>query len=93
MLTKVKDKLALSKQSIVVYCIPSSYGKVYISKTKSRMETRQKEHWDVCERRVMEKSAVAQHVWENHHLIHWEETTVLNIGREQELLLEEALLI
>ena len=25
----------------------------------------------------MEKSAVAEHAWENHHPIDWEETTVL----------------
>ena len=31
----------------------------------------------------MEKSAVAEHAWENHHLIHWEETTVLDHGRER----------
>ena len=30
----------------------------------------------------MEKSAVAEHAWEHHHPIHWEETTVLNHGRE-----------
>ena len=39
----------------------------------------------------MEKSAVVQQVWEHHHLIHWEETTVLDHGREQELLAKEAL--
>ena len=26
----------------------------------------------------MEKSAVAEHAWENHHPIDWEETTVLD---------------
>ena len=34
--------------------------------------------------RVMEKSDVAEHAWENHHPIHWEETTVLEHGRGQE---------
>ena len=29
----------------------------------------------------MEKSAVAEHAWEHHHPIHWEETTVLDHGR------------
>ena len=50
-----------------------------------------KKHQDACERGMMEKSAVAEHAWENHHLIHWEETTVLDHGREQELLVKEAL--
>ena len=39
----------------------------------------------------MEKSAVVEHAWEHHHLIHWEETTVLDHGRGQELLVKEAL--
>ena len=34
---------------------------------------------------MMEKSAVAEHAWENHHLIHWEETTVLDYGKGQEM--------
>ena len=37
----------------------------------------------------MEKSAVAEHAWENHHPINWEETTVLDRGRVQELLLKD----
>ena len=52
-----------------------------------------KEHWDACERGMMEKSALAEHVWKNHHLIDWEETTVLDHGKGQELLLKEALRI
>ena len=39
---------------------------------------------------MMEKSAVAEHAWEHHHPIHWEETTVLDHGRGQ-LLVKEAL--
>ena len=40
---------------------------------------------------MMEKLAVAEHAWENHHPIDWEETTVLDHGRRQELLAKEAL--
>ena len=54
---------------------------------------RLKEHRDACERGMMEKSAVAEHAWENTHLIHWEETTVLDHDRGQELLVKEALYI
>ena len=91
MLTKVKDTLPLGKQSNVVYRIPCSCGQVYIGETKRRLETRLMEHRDACERGMMEKSAVAEHAWENHHPIDWEETTVLDRGRGQELLLKEAL--
>ena len=81
MLTKVKDTLPLGKQSNVVYRIPCSCGQVYIGETKRRLETWLKEHRDTCERGMMEKSAVAEHAWENHHPIDWEETTVLDHGR------------
>ena len=91
MLTKVKDTLPLGKQSNVVYRIPCSCGQVYIGETKRRLETRLKEHRDACERGMMEKSAVAEHAWEHQHPIHWEETTVLDHGRGQELLVKEAL--
>ena len=74
MLTKVKDTLPPGKQSNVVYRIPCSCGQVYIGETKRRLETRLKEHRDVCERGMMEKSAVAEHARENHHPIHWEAT-------------------
>ena len=91
MLTKVKDTLPPGKQSNVVYRIPCSCGQVCIRETKRRLETRLKEHRDACKRGMMEKSAVAEHAWEHHHPIHWEETTVLDHGRGQELLVKEAL--
>ena len=41
---------------------------------------------------MTEKSAVAEHAWENHHPINWEETSVLDRARGQGgLLLKEAL--
>lgn len=35
--------------------------------------------------------AVAEHAWESHHPIHWEETTVLDHGKSKDLLVKEAL--
>ena len=81
MFTKAKDTLPLGKQSNVVYRIPCSCSQVYIGETKRRLETRLKEHWDACERGMMEKSALAEHAWENYHPIDWEETTVLDHSR------------
>ena len=91
MLTKVKDTLPPGKQSNVVYRVPCSCGQVYIGETKLSLETRLKEHRDTCERGMVEKSAVAEHAWKHHHPIHWEETTILDHGRGQELLVKEAL--
>ena len=91
MLTKVKDTLCVGKQSKVVYCIPCSCGQVYGGETRQRLEMRLKEHWDAYERGMMEKSAVAEHAWENHHPMCWEETTVVDHGKGQELFVKEAL--
>ena len=55
------------------------------------METRLTENRDACERGMTEKSAVVEHTRKNHHPIHWEETTVLDHGRGQELLVNKAL--
>ena len=48
MLTKVKDALPVEKQGNVVYQIPCSCDKTYISETKQRLETRLREHRDAC---------------------------------------------
>jgi len=49
----------------------------YTSRRPNRLETRLKEHQDVCKRGMMEKSAVVEHAWENHHQIHWGKTKVI----------------
>ena len=82
-LTRVMDPLPIGKQSKLVYWIPCCCGKAYISETRRRLETRLKEHQDGCQKGTVEKSAVAEHAWEHHHPIKWDETTV-------ELLLKEA---
>jgi len=45
--------------------------------------TRLKVHRDACERGMVEKLAVTEHVWESHHPINWEETSVLERARGQ----------
>ena len=53
---------------------------------------RMKEHRDASQKRTLEKSALAEHAWENHHLIKWEEATVIDQARtHKELLLKEAI--
>ena len=82
MLFIVKDE---EKQSGVVYRIPCSCGKVYLGETRRRLETRLKEHKDVCRKGELEKS---EHAWTHHHAIKWEETSVMDrASRRNELLL------
>ena len=50
-----------------------------------------KEYWKACQKEALEKSALAEHAWESHHPIKWEETTVVDQARSpKELLMKEA---
>ncbi len=48
-----------------------------------RLETRMKEHRDACQKGALEKSALAEHAWENHHPIKWEKATVIDQARKE----------
>ena len=89
---KVKDimLLPLCKQSnvTVVYPIPCSCDQVYIGDLGWRLEPRLREHQDACSEKMMEKSAL---VVKTPPADSQEETTVLDHGRERELLVKEAL--
>ena len=92
MLTKVKDPLMIEKQAKVAYRVPCSCGEAYIGETVRRLETRVKEHRDACQKGALEKSALAEHAWMNHHPIKWEEVSVIDRARTaKELLVKEAI--
>ena len=70
-----------------IYC-----GKSYIGETRRRLETRLREHQEACQKGTLEKFAVAEHAWKDHHTIKWDEATVVDIARHpKELLLKEAI--
>ena len=62
-----------------------------IGETKGKPDTRLKEHQDACQSGVLEKSAVAEHAWKDHHSIRWEEVTVVDRTRPEKLPLKEAI--
>ena len=62
MLTKVKDTLTMEKLSKVVYRVPCSCGRAYIGETVRRHETRMKEHWNACQKGVLENSTLAEYL-------------------------------
>ena len=65
---------------------------MYIGKTIRRMESRLKEHNDVCSRGQLEKSATAEHAWRHNHHIEWDDAAVIDrASRHEELLVKEAL--
>ena len=45
------------------------------------MESRLKDHKDVCSRGQLEKSAIAEHVWRHDHRIEWDDTAVIEDTR------------
>ena len=91
-LTKVKDTIPISSESSIVYSIPCSCGKVYIGETTRRLEQRVKEHQDACRKGDEKISAIAEHAWQQHHPIKWEEVRVLDrASRKRELKIKEAL--
>ena len=57
----------MEKKSGVVYGIPCSCGQVYIGETKRMLETRIKEHQAAARLGQFEKSAVAEHAWQDGH--------------------------
>ena len=76
---------------MLVYQIPYSCGKYYMGETMRRLGTRLKEHKDACERCLTDKSAIAEHVWNQHHPITWDGTEIIDKARrEDELGLKEA---
>ena len=94
MLTRVKDKLPTGLQSNVIYQIPCTCGKSSIGETPRRLETRLKEHKDACRKQLLEKSAIAEHAWNDHCPIKWEEATVVDHARGyRDLQFKEALRI
>ena len=82
----------MGKLSNVVYQVPCTCGKIYIGETVRRLDTRLKEHKDACICGQLDKSAIAEHAWSEHHPILWESTKVIDRANRQDILrLKEAL--
>ena len=77
----------------MVYNVPCSVcDKSYIGETVRRLGDRIKEHKVACTRCEKEKSAIAEHAWEEGHPVAWDETTILNSDRRRfGLVVKEAL--
>ena len=82
LLTKVKDPVPQEERSGVVYKIKCDCGDAYIGKTKRTLNTRIKEHKAACRYAHMEKSAVAEHAWQDGHTIDWENVKIKLYGHD-----------
>ncbi len=75
-----------------MYSIPCSCGKINIGETTGRLEQRVKEHQDASKRDDEKASAIAEHAWQQHHHIKWEEERVIDrASKNRELKIKEAL--
>ena len=84
--------LPLDIQSKIIYKVPCSCGKAYIGETTRRLETRLKEHKDASRKQLTDKSAIAEHAWNSHCPIKWEEASVLDHARNSpDLMIKEAI--
>ncbi len=75
-LTKVKDTIPTTTKSSIVYSIPSSCGK--LCETTRTLEQRVKERQDSCKRCDEKVSAIAEHVWQQHHPTKWKAVRVVD---------------
>ena len=88
----MKDPLPKEKLAGVVYQIPCQCGKVYVGETLRCLKTRVKEHRDACNNGYTEKSAIAEHQWDQQHQVKWEDIRVLDRAtRPVQLKVKEAL--
>ena len=85
-LCRIKDRDPTLKTPGVVYEIPCSSGQKYIGKTKRALETRIKEHQAATRRGEIEKSAMAEHAWSQHHQPPWEDIRILDQERNNNIL-------
>ena len=81
----LKYQLPIDKHSGIVYEIPCTCGKVYVGETIRRLGTRIKEHKEACQSYSLDKSAIAEHAWTEHHPIQWDNIKILDKAKRQDL--------
>ena len=80
-LTKVKDPTPPEERPGVIYKIRCICGDFYVGETKRTLATRLKEHKAACRLGAFERSAVAEHAWQEGHEIDWNDVEILDTAR------------
>ena len=77
-LVKPKDPVSPEKKSNVVYLVPcKSCFAVYVGQTSRQLYTGLKEHKRAVRNADFNPSVLAEHAWNQHHRIDWNEAKVL----------------
>ena len=93
-LTRVKDPTPLDERPGVIYKIKCICGDFYVGETKRTLATRIKEHKAACRLAAFERSAVAEHAWQEGHEINWDDVEILDNAKDlQERKVKESLYI
>ena len=79
-MTKVKDPVPQEEKTGVVYKISCDCGDHYIGETGRTPGTRVKEHLSACKYARFERSAVAEHAWQDGHRIDLEGVEGLDVA-------------
>ena len=82
-LTRVKDPVPLEDRPGAIYKISCLCGDSYIGETGRTTNKRVKEHKAACRLAHFEKSAVAEHAWQDGHIIEWDQVTILDTASDQ----------
>ena len=94
LLTKVKDPVPPEDRPGAIYKISCLCGDSYIGETGRTTNTRVKEHKAACRLANFVKSAVAEHAWQEGHIIEWDQVTILDTASDlRERQTKEALYI
>ena len=76
-----KDLIPKDLQPGAIYSIPcGSCDQVYIGETGRTLKKRTSEHQRDTDSGNTQKSAVAEHVWQNQHNIDWDNTKILDMN-------------
>ena len=80
--TRLKDPILPDTRPGIIYKIKCICGDLYVGKTKRTLATRIKEHKAACRLTAFERSAVAEHAWQEGHEINWDDVEILDKAKD-----------
>ena len=82
--TRVKDPTPTDERPDIIYMykIKCICGDFYVGETKRTLATKIKEHKAACRLATFERSAVAQHAWQEGHEINWDDVDILDNAKD-----------
>lgn len=77
LLTKTKPENENQKTKNCIYKVPCECERLYIGETGRPLQVRIKEHQKLVAKGETDKSRLAQHVWDEHHRVKWDEASII----------------